>query len=450
MEPVKKANFKELFGWCMFDFANSSYTTVIITVVFGDVFSRIIVPPGSDPSNPFRAGNMLWAIALAISYLIVVLTGPIFGAITDFSARKKLFLFGSYILCIVSTALLYFSSKPGDIWLPFVLIIISNFAFASGENFASSFLPDLAPTEELGKISGYAWAVGYFGGLASVMLVKTLGETSIENFENLRLVGPYTAAFFLLAGIPTFAYLKERGAAQAKPQGIGYMKIGFDRVLSTLKSVRQFKDLLTYLVSLFFAMASLGIVISFAFIYGKQVAHIEEKHEIAMFILLQFTAALGAFVFGMIQDRIGALRTFNLTLVIWIVCVMLIFGVEPITDILNSFRSTGNEFSTQWVFVGITSFAGMGLGATQSSSRAIVGMFSPESKTGEFFGLWGLSGKLAAAFGLFALSWLQTIMSLESSFFVIGIFFALSLGINFFVNEKRGREIAKNYKEDSY
>ncbi|MCX7999281.1 MAG: MFS transporter, partial [Leptospiraceae bacterium] len=205
MEVTKRVSFKELFGWCMFDFANSSYTTVIITVIYGDIFSRIIVPPTADPENPYRYGNMLWALALAISYILVVISGPIIGAITDYSARKKQFLFYTYILCVVSTALLFFSSKPGDIWLPFVLIIISNFAFASSENIVSSFLPFLGPKEDLGKISGYAWAIGYFGGLASVLLVNTLGEVKLENFENLRLVGPYTALFFLISGIPTFA-----------------------------------------------------------------------------------------------------------------------------------------------------------------------------------------------------------------------------------------------------
>ncbi len=445
MEPIKRASLKELFGWCMFDFANSSYTTVIVTVVFGDIFSRIIVPPIEDPENPYRYGNMLWALALAISYVLVVISGPIIGAITDYSARKKQFLFYSYIICILSTALLFFSSKPGEIWFPFLLIIISNFAFASGENIVSSFLPFLGPKEDLGKISGYAWAVGYFGGLASVLLVNTLGEVKLENFENLRLVGPYTAVFFLVSGIPTFAFLKEYGAAFPKPKDKTYLQIGIERVLDTLSSVRQFKDLMIYLVSLFFSMAALGIVISFAFIYGSQVIGINETHKVVMFVLLQFTAAGGAFLFGIIQDKLGSLKTFNLTLVLWIVSVVSIFQVIPITNAINSFF--GTEFTSQWVFVVITTLAGTGLGATQSSSRAIVGAFSPSSKTGEFFGLWGLSGKIAAAIGLFAVSYLQTVVSLRSSFFIIGVFFGLSLLVNLFVNETRGIQSAQEYHE---
>jgi MFS transporter, UMF1 family len=445
MEVTKRASWKELFGWCMFDFANSSYTTVIITVVYGDIFSRLVVPTIADPENPYRDGNMLWALALAISYVLVVISGPIFGAITDYSARKKQFLFMSYALCIGSTAMLYFSASPGDIWLPFILIVISNFAFASGENFASSFLPFLAPKGEMGKVSGYAWAIGYFGGLASVLLVNTLGEVKLENFENLRLVGPYTAIFFLLAGIPTFLYLKEHGSALPKPQGTSYFKIGIDRVVDTLSSVRHFQDLMIYLLALFFTMAALGIVISFAFIYGAQVIGINETHKVVMFVVLQFTAAGGAFLFGIIQDKLGALKTFNLTLVLWILSVIAIFEVNPITNFINTIL--GTEFTSQWMFVVITSLAGAGLGATQSSSRAIVGAFAPQSKSGEFFGLWGLSGKIAAAVGLFAVSYLQTVVSLQSSFFIIGVFFGLALLVNIFVNEKRGIVAAQEFQE---
>ena len=141
----------------------------------------------------------------------------------------------------------------------------------------------------------------------------------------------------------------------------------------------------------------------------------------------------------------GAKKTFNVTLVIWIICLMAIHQVVNITSLLNSTLSVG--ISVQWMFVIITSLAGMGLGSTQSSSRAIVGMFAPESKTGEFFGLWGLSGKLAAALGIFSVSLLQTMFSLRNSFIAIAVFFIISLGINFFVDEERGIATARNYKD---
>ncbi len=443
MEERKRASFKELFGWCMFDFANSSYTTVIITVIFGDLFSQLIVPAGDDPTNPARMGNILWAVALSISYLLVSITGPFFGAIMDFSASKKKFLFASYIVCIISTASLYFASAPGEIWIAFIMIIISNFAFASGENFTSSFLPFLGPEKDLGKISAYAWGIGYFGGLVSVAIVASLGSIKPENFQSLRLVGPYTAIFFLIAGIPTFLFLKEYSEGTTLPSGKTYLSISIERISQSLKDIKYFKDLIIYLTALFFAMAAIAVIIGFAFIYGAQEIKINDTHKQAMFVILQFTAAIGAVLFGVIQDRWGALKTFNLTILIWIVSVFSIFGVEYIAFGLNAI---GINISVQWTFVTITSIAGMGLGATQSSSRAIVAIFSPQSKIGEFFGLWGISGKIAAASGFLTIAVFQSFLSFRNSFVVLALFFLIALIINLKVDERRGIEAAKNYK----
>lgn len=444
-QEVKRAPFKEIFGWCMFDFANSSYTTVIISVIYCDVFIQL-VNPRTNSANPFEIGNFYWGISLAISYLLVVITGPYLGAVMDFTSLKKRFLFLSYVGCILLTAALYFVN-PGDVLLVCVLLIFSNFFFASGENFASSFLPFLGPQKDLGKISGYAWGVGYFGGLASVILVSTLGEIKIENYANMKFVGIYTAVFFLLAGIPTFLFLKEYSEAQIKPAHLSYGKIALVRVSETLKNLPNFKDMAIFLTALFFAMAALGIVISFAFTYGSQEIQIENKHRQAMFVLLQFSAAGGAVIFGLLQDRLGAKKTFNITLVMWVLLVMMIYFVKDITAFLNGV--TQKEWDVKWVFVTISVLAGLGMGATQSASRAIVAMFSPEEKSGEFFGLWGFSGKLAAAFGLLILAYLQTIVSLRNSFLVVAVFFFAALVVNLFVDEKRGIENAKKFVSNS-
>lgn len=442
---MRKIWNREITGWCMFDFANSSYTTVIISVLYALVFSQIIVPSGDDPQNLYKYGNSLWAFALAISYTLVVLTAPIFGAISDYSANKKLFLFLSYFFCIISTAALYFVSEPGQILLPFILIIISNFMFASGENFASSFLPFLGKKEDLGKISGFAWGIGYFGGIFSLLLVDSIaGKVSTENFQNLRMIGPVTALFFLVSGIPTFLYLKEPPNPGGKSLHFSYIKIGFSRVIHTIRTAAQFRDMAIYLVSVFFAMASLGIVISFAFIYGSQEIKITNTHQKIMFLLIQISAALGAIAFGFIQDKIGAKKTYTLTLLLWIICLLLIFEINFLTEHLNSI---GIGISVQWLFVSITSLAGLGLGATQSASRAMVGLFAPRAKVGEFFGLWGLSYKLASALGLFIIGFLQTIMSLRHSFLAVAVFFLIAWLATFWVDEQRGIQTAEEYSE---
>lgn len=155
-----RASRKEILGWAMFDFAGQAYTLLIITVVFGELFTTVIV---GDRGDGYRLANFLWSLALALSYLLVVLTGPLCGAVMDYQAAKKRFLFASYLATVAASAMLYFV-VPGAVLLGVVLIVIANYAFSMGESFIAAFLPDLGPPEELGRISGFGWALGYVGG----------------------------------------------------------------------------------------------------------------------------------------------------------------------------------------------------------------------------------------------------------------------------------------------
>lgn len=441
MTEIKRASRKELFGWAMFDFANSSYTTVIITVVFCIIFPKIIVGDGPE----YRLGNLLWSTSLSISYLIVLLTAPLFGAIMDYTGLKKKFLFGSYILTVIATAALYFVG-PGDIILGMLLIILSNVGFSYSESFVSSFLPDLGPPEDLGKISGYAWGLGYFGGLLSVAVVifgLSAGVYTMENFQNLRLVGPVTGLFFLIAAIPTFLWVKERTAPRPLSQNDNYITIGLKRLKKTFLDIRDYKDLIILLASFFFAYAGLSIVIAFAFIYGDQIIKWSSSIQILMFVITQFTAAAGAFLFGVIQDRWKAKPAFILTLVLWLVSVSLIYEVIEVTAFVNSV--TGLALQEAHVFLVVGFIAGLGLGSTQSACRAMVGLFSPDTKAGEFFGLWSFTGRLSAIVGLMGLGLLQTLFGLQKAILVCLVFFLMSLVIVLFVNEERGKMIAREH-----
>jgi UMF1 family MFS transporter len=438
MKKIPRASRKELFGWAMFDFANSSYTTVIITVVFCIIFPRLIVGDGPE----YSLGNLLWSTALSVSYLIVLCSAPVFGAIMDYTGSKKKFLFGSCILTVVATAALYFV-QPGYILPGMLLIIASNVGFSYSEAFVSSFLPGLGPPEDLGKISGYAWGLGYFGGLASTAIVMFglgAGVYTLENFANLRLVGPATGAFFLIASIPTFLWVRERSAARPLPAGENYFTVGFKRLKKTFQDIRDYRDLMVLLASFFFAYAGLSIVIAFAFIYGDQVVRWTGATQILMFVITQFTAAAGAFLFGIIQDRWKAKQTFILTLLLWIVAVGLIYGVDSVTAFVNG--ATGASFKQEHVFLVIGCIAGLGLGSTQSACRAMVGLFSPDTKAGEFFGLWSFSNRLSSIFGLMGLGLLQTQFGLQKAVLVCSVFFFIAAVIVLFVDEERGRTAA--------
>jgi UMF1 family MFS transporter len=438
----KRASGKELFGWAMFDFANSSYTTVIITVVFCVIFPKIIV--GDSPE--YRLGNLLWSSSLSISYLIVLVSAPLFGAIMDYSASRKKFLLGSCLVTVLATAALFFVG-PGDIVLGMALIVLSNTGFSYSEAFVSSFLPGLGPPESLGRISGYAWGLGYFGGLLSTAIVifgLGAGVVTLENFPNLRLVGPVTGIFFLVAAIPTFLWLKEGGVPRTLPTGMHNISAGFSRLGRTLKDIREYRDLVVLLASFFFAYAGLSIVISFAFIYGDQVVKWTGATQVLMFVITQFTAAGGAFLFGFIQDRWGAKRTFMLTLALWVVAAALIYGSSGVTMLLNMLSDA--SLKEEQVFLGIGSFAGLGLGATQSACRAMVGLFSPATKAGEFFGLWSLAGRLSSIVGLMGLGLLQTVFGLRSAVLVCSAFFLVAILIIVFVDEKRGIAVAARHE----
>lgn len=424
----------------MFDFANSSYTTVIITVVFSVIFPKIIV--GDAPE--YRQGNLLWSIALSISYGLVVLTAPLLGALMDYRAAKKKFLFASYLMTVFATAALWLAT-PGRVGLAMALLIASNYGFAVGESFAAAFLPDLGPKKDLGRISGYAWGIGYVGGLISTALVVfTVGEQTAANLEKLRLVGPMTAGFFFVAAIPTFLFLQERGAPRLLPAGETLAHVGISRLRRTVGELKDFRDLVWFLGGLFFATAGLSIVISFAFIYGDQVIHWKPKTQLFMFVLTNLSAAMGAVLFGAIQDRWGNLRTYRLTLVVWIIAVLCIYQTPALARMMTEL--SGKPWTSEDVYLFVGTLAGLCLGATQSAGRTIVAIFAPESKSGEIFGFWGVTGKLASIFGLLSLGILQSALGLEQAILVCAVFFLVACALSFKVDEARGAGAAKAHE----
>lgn len=432
---------REIFGWAMFDFANQAYTLLIITVIFGDLFTRVIVGDAPD----YRLGNLLWSIALAVSYLMVVAGGPLVGAAMDYSAARKRFLFASYLLTITATALLWFV-EPGWIVLAMSLIIVSNFAYAIGENFIASFLPDLGPRQALGWISGLGWALGYIGGLvATAFTLAFLGDVSEENFDRIRWVGPFAAAFFLVAAIPTFIWLRERGARRSLPAGHTMVSAGFRRLRQTLREIARFRDLGWLLISIFFAMAGIYIIISFSFIYGSQVIRWEEHVRALMFVVVQITAAIGALGFGWIQTRIGARLTYMITLSLWILAIIAIWQTPAFTRLLEALF--GVSWEAQYVFLFAGSLAGLSLGSSQSAGRALVGVLTPRGKSAEFFGFWGLAAKLAAVFGILGLGLIQAWFGLADAILFCIVLFVLALAAAVPVNEARGRDVAEGWRD---
>lgn len=407
----------------MFDFANSSYTTVIVSTFFANYFTALVAPAGK--------GDALWGRALLAGNLFVLLLSPIVGAVADDSGRKKPFLAVTYLTCVLGTAFLFFIG-PGDVGLALFFFVLSFVGFSFGENLAAAFLPEISTPETIGRISGWGWGLGYFGGLGSLLLAsRFVGERfTPETVPTIRYAWLSTALFFLVAALPTFLFLRER-APRGTGSALDSIRAGFRRIAATGQSVRHFAELVKFLCVFFIFSMGLTSVIAFAGIFAVQTLGFTNTELAFLFMVLQLSSAGGAFFFGWLQDKIGSARTLQIALVLWVLVAI------------------GSYFcTTKTLFWGIGLVAGLGIGSLQSVSRGLVGLFSPPEKSGEFFGFWGLAGKSAYMLGPFIFGEISSRSgSQRVAMLSTIVFFALGLVGMAFVNEKRGHAEAEAWQD---
>jgi UMF1 family MFS transporter len=411
---------REIFAWAMYDFANSGYTTVVVTAVFNAYFVGIVAAGQNW-------GTFAWTLALSTSYALIIFTAPIIGAYADAHAVKKKLLAITTVGCVLGTALLSFVG-PGDIALGFALIVLSNVFFGTGENIAAAFLPEIARGEAMGKVSAWGWSLGYIGGLVTLAVclvyvswARGEGHTEAQFVPVTMLI---TAGMFAVASAFTFLLLKERARPQ---QSKGVALRALARVGQTLGHAKQFKDLLRFLGCIVLYQSGVQTVIALAAIYAQQAMSFTTQDTIVLVLLVNITASVGAFLFGQWQDRLGHRKTLALTLLGW--CSMVLIAYLT-TDRIGF-----------WVAANI---AGLCLGASQSAGRALVGYLTPADRHAEFFGLWGFAVKLASILGPLtygAVTWL-TGNDHRSAMLITGLFFVLGLVVLKSVDPERGRRAA--------
>jgi UMF1 family MFS transporter len=407
----------------MYDFANSGYTTVVITAIFNAYFVSVVA------ANQAWA-TFAWTATLAVSYALIMVSAPLLGAYADAYAAKKKLLLATTAGCVLFTAGLVFAG-PGSLWLAVPLVILSNFFFGSGENLIAAFLPELARGRALGKVSGWGWSLGYVGGLVSlgaclayVSWAQGRGQAAADFVPVTMLI---TAALFAVASLPTFLFLKERAVPQPHLQGRSTLREAFARLQETLRHARRYRDLRRFLACTVFYQAGIQAVVTLAAIYAQQAMHFTMQQTLLLIFVVNITAAAGAFLFGHVQDRIGHIPAIALTLVGWMVMVGLAWGAQGPAMF--------------WVAANV---AGVCMGSSQSAGRALVGLLSPPARRAEFFGLWGLAVKLSAIIGPLtygAVSWVsggdhRLAMLITGSYFVVGLLILAGVDV------KRGRRAA--------
>ncbi len=356
---------REIASWCLFDFANSSFTTVVITVIYARYFTTRVA---GDQGH-------LWSLALAVSNAVIIVSGPVVGAFADRRALKKRLLFASYAACVVCTAGLFLPTR-GDWSTAFILFVVANVAFSTGENLIAAFLPEIAEPQEIGKVSGMGWATGYAGGLLALLVCLPLAQSGDD--ATLRSTNLVVAGFFLLGGIPTFLFVHERRRKPAARIDDGPRPGAFAEVRRTWTRRGDFPELFRFLTA--YLVFSIGVygVIQFASILAEDFS-LSPAETIPPLIAAQVTAAVGAMTVGRGMARFGAVGFIRASLLMWILC-----GAVAL------FASGAAGF---WV---LAVLAGGALGATMAAARATVALFTPTARSGEIFGFWGLYGRLAA------------------------------------------------------
>ena len=419
-EGVRK---REVFGWAMYDFANSGYTTVVLTAVFGAYFV------GGVAGNAAWA-TMAWTGALALSSLLVMLTMPALGAYADLRAAKKRLLLFSTAGCVVTTLALA-RVGPGDVAWAVVAVVLSNLFYSYGESLIAAFLPELARRDSLGRVSGWGWSFGYFGGmltlglsLAYVMWAQGQGMPAAQFVPVTMLI---TAAVYALASVATFGLLRERAVPQvaaAQQQGL---VASFTRLQQTWREARRFEDFAWLLACAVAYQAGISVVIALAAVYAEQVLGFKQTETMMLIFLVNIAAALGAFAWGYVQDRLGHRPALAITLLGWIVMTLL--------------AGLATEATLFWIAAVI---AGLCMGSSQSAGRALAGAFSPEPRRAEFYGLWTFATRLSAIVGplTYGVVTLLTAGNHRVAIMSTGVFFVIGLVLLMRVNVQRGMAAA--------
>ncbi len=377
---------KSVFSWCFYDWANTAFSTVIITFVFGVYFMREIV--GDEIS-----GAAQWGFAISISGFFIAILGPLLGAIADNSGDRKNWIFWLSMMCIVPTAMLWWAvpdNSAAHIIFVLFLVAVANVGLELSQVFYNSMLPHVAPEGKLGRVSGWAWGLGYAGGLTALVValfgfiglgdIEPIIQLPTENFEHIRIVGPLVAVWFFVFMMPLFIFTKD--VEKEKKPVLESLSLGLNQLADSVRHIKDHKNLLLFLVSS--AIYRDGLVTLFA-VGGVYAAGQYDMNftEILIFAIgLNVTAGLGAFGFAYLDDYLGS----KPTIIISLIGLIIIGGVILMT-------------TDKIVFLGLSLGLGIFMGPVQAASRTMVSKLTAPEMMTQVFGLYAFTGKSISFLG---------------------------------------------------
>lgn len=426
MNPTN--NKRTLWAWAMYDFANSAFTTLVVTFIYGTYFTKAIAP------NEIL-GTKWWSWAVSITAVLVSLLSPVLGALSDVGGYRKWIMMGSTWLCVGATALLFFPQE-GQVVMALTLFVLANVTFEFGTVFCSAYLPEIASEDRFGRASGFAWGLGYVGGLmalglALVLLVQPdvpiLGF-STENGENIRATNLLVALWFFLFSIPAFLWVKDRKPEKgALRQSVDS---SFSRLKKTFRELKNHQQVGRFLLARLVYNDALVTIFAFGGIYAAGVIGFSFEEIMLMGIVLNVTAGLGAFLMGYVDDKQGGRRTIQYSIVFLSLACLIAFSAPDLPGILE--LTFGGHAIPDWVnpktlFWVAAIFIGFFSGPNQAASRSLMARFTPVEKRNEFFGFYAFSGKATSFLGPLLFGWATATFGTQQAGLVV-VFVLFLLG----------------------
>ncbi|WP_081816411.1 MFS transporter [Fodinicurvata fenggangensis] len=427
IQSKRSASRPAQFAWCLFDWANQGYPTVIETFIFATFFTQAVAVSPTE-------GTALWGYTLSVAGFLIVILSPILGAISDEGGRRKPWLLFFSLCCVSACALLWFT-RPDPSWVVWALIFfcISATTFEFTQIFYNAMLSDLVPMHRIGRLSGFGWAAGYTGGLTVLTLILLLfvqPETpwlglDKESGEHVRISALIVAGWWILFSLPLFMLVPDQPSRhlplrQAALQGVRTL-------LHTLRNIRHYSNVARFLVARMIYNDGLNTLFAFGAIYAAGTFGMQFEEILLFGIVLNISAGIGAFAFGLIDERLGSKRIIMLSLV-----ALIIIGILLILTTSVAFF---------WV-LGVA--IGCFFGPVQSASRALMAQIAPPGLEARMFGLYSLSGKAIAFVGPAVLGLVTDVFeSQRAGMATIAVFFLIGLVVLAGVRDPRRAALEK-------
>lgn len=376
-----KVTRRERWAWYLYDFGNSAYAAIVLLAVFSAYFKGQVVGGA--------LGTRLWGVAIGIAMLVVAIISPIVGAIADFSASKKKFLFFFTVQAVVFMGLLFFVQK-GDAVMGMIFFILAEIGYRSAQVVYDAFLPEIAQPQEMARVSGMGWAIGSAGGIVSLLFVLPiiLFIKSAPQYLTVRLAMVIGALFYAISSVFIFLWLPERASAQKLPPGETLITVGFRRLWQTIRAASKYRQFIRFIIASIVFNGGVIAAMDFAAILGGTLFGIQQQGLIVLVILVQLTNVFGSWVFAALARRFDAKRSLMLSIAIMATAVILIYITQ-----------------SALAFYFVASLAGFAMAGVQSVSRALVGKIVPKGKSAEFFGFYSVAGRASSFLGPSIYGW---------------------------------------------